>query len=505
MDWIYPISYLASLAGLVLWFLTGSNKVLRRQMSAVFLTSFLIYLAALAFSTGSTPYKLLILLRDTLVIALVMQVFFVLRKNVLASAGFGLAAIAILYFSYFQTLNLTFPEVPGKQLDAKGEFLIQVHPEHRPFLDYLSTLFDCTIERAFYPDGADITDLDDYYVVDLIKQSRRERKRFYKALHRHPAIIWIEPNEELDLALPESATSPRATLRKPYLNDPGIQYQWGFESMEVDRLHQLLMESGIRPLKKARIVILDTGVDAVHEDLAANYHSLGASYDSDPKGHGTHCAGIAGAVSNNGIGIASLAPTSGFVEISSIRVLNEFGMGTQKAILDGIIRAADSGADVISVSLGGFSTQSKQKAYQDAVDYATRLSAIIVVAAGNNGRNAKQTAPANTDGVIAVTAIDSTNRKAGFSNSVEDLRMGIAAPGVNVYSTLPQNKYGIYSGTSMATPQVAGLIGLMRSLNPRLTTAQAYEILKATGLPTKDNKLTGPLIQPLKAVERVMD
>jgi thermitase len=181
------------------------------------------------------------------------------------------------------------------------------------------------------------------------------------------------------------------------------------------------------------------------------------------------------------------------------------GQGTQKAILDGMIKAVDSGADVISISLGGISVQSKQKAYRDAVLYAEKHGAIVIVAAGNNNRNANTIAPANVEGVIAVTAIDQTNQKATFSNTIEDLKMGIAAPGVNIYSTLPTNKYGTLSGTSMATPQVSGLIGLMKSMSPDLTVEEVYAILKETGKPTKAGEKTGPLIQPLKAVEKIID
>jgi thermitase len=83
--------------------------------------------------------------------------------------------------------------------------------------------------------------------------------------------------------------------------------------------------------------------------------------------------------------------------------------------------------------------------------------------------------------------------------------MGLAAPGVAIYSTLPNNTYGALNGTSMATPYVSGLIGLLKSFNPDLTTKEVYRILRETGATTKDGEKTGPLIQPLKALERVID
>ena len=146
------------------------------------------------------------------------------------------------------------------------------------------------------------------------------------------------------------------------------------------------------------------------------------------------------------------------------------GSGTQKGIIAGIIEAADRGAAVISMSLGGRSTQSRQQAYQDAVKYASQKGAVVVAAAGNSGQNAKDYAPVNTPGVIGVAALDTLGRKAGFSNTVQDIRMAVAAPGVQIYSTIPGNQYASFNGTSMATPHVAGVIGLLKSMNPNLNT-----------------------------------
>lgn len=487
-----------------MWFIVQGNKKLSRNMSALFITGFFIYLSALSFSSGSISYKLLILLRDMVVMGIVSQLFNVFKANKLLSAGLGLVAALILYFSYFQTLTLSFPQFPAKAIDPNGEFLVQINAADIAVIDEIKAQFDCTFESAFQPLNVNETELDDYYVVNLKSAKLKQSRLFYDRYVRSKKIAWIEPNEEMVLSIPESTESV-SSAKKHFLNDPGITKQWGFEPMEVDKLHQSISESGLKPTKVARVVILDTGIESKHEDLGQNYHSINTDNDSDPNGHGTHCAGIIGAVSNNAIGIASLSPAQGYVEISSVRVLNAMGAGTQKSILDGMIKAVDSGADVISLSLGGISDQSKQKAYRDAVRYAEKHGAIVIVAAGNNGKNARSIAPANVDGVIAVTAIDQENQKATFSNTIEDLKMGIAAPGVNIYSTLPGNKYGAMSGTSMAAPQVAGLVGLMKSLNPKLTAQEVYAILKETGKPTKAGDKTGPLIQPLKALEKIID
>src|SRR5690606_20868660 len=116
------------------------------------------------------------------------------------------------------------------------------------------------------------------------------------------------------------------------------------------------------PQKKILIAIIDSGVDALHEDLTLQFHSSGADHDKDPLGHGTHCAGIAAAISNNGKGIASLTPDGSYMEVTSIRVMNAMGIGNQQSTIQGMIKAADLGADVISMSLGSISTDSRQKA-----------------------------------------------------------------------------------------------------------------------------------------------
>ncbi|MFQ5448355.1 MAG: S8 family serine peptidase, partial [Saprospiraceae bacterium] len=259
-----------------------------------------------------------------------------------------------------------------------------------------------------------------------------------------------------------------------------------------------------KPVKKTRLAILDTGVDASHEDLADNFVSTRKKYDYDKSGHGTHCAGIAAAVSNNNKGIASFSRNNAFVEVTSIKVLSDAGYGSQKMIIDGILEAADNGADVISLSLGGPSSDSKQRAYKKAVDYANRKGAIVLVAAGNSKTNARRYAPANTPGVIAVSAVDTLLRRASFSNFVQDLGMAVAAPGVKIYSTFPGNQYKTLNGTSMAAPYVSGLVSLMKSLRPGLTTRQVFNILNKTGMETKGKKETGRLIQPAVAVRELL-
>jgi thermitase len=286
------------------------------------------------------------------------------------------------------------------------------------------------------------------------------------------------------------------------LNDPGIDLQWGFEAMKVADLYQVTKD--VKPVKKALVAILDTGIDGNHEDLKDNFTSTQAKYDTDVAGHGTHCAGIAAAVSNNGRGVASFSQNNQFVRVTSIKVLSDNGFGTQQMIINGMLEAADAGADVVSLSLGGLSSDSKQRAYQKAVDYVNRKGGIVVVAAGNSNRDAKDFAPACAPGVIAVSAVDTLMQRASFSNHVQNLKMGLAAPGVKIYSTFPGGQYQTFNGTSMATPYVAGLLGVMKSIRPSLSTREAFDILKKSGIDTKNPNQTGKLIQPGAALKELL-
>lgn len=355
-----------------------------------------------------------------------------------------------------------------------------------------------TTKRAFYPSDEAATELDDYYVVD-IPDGEKWEDALYKLQHL-PEVIWAEPNEIFNQELLPARTTPG--LRQQLgINDPGVDDQWAMDALKVQALYQLLMSNKVKPQKRALVAILDTGVDAQHEDLKANFVSTKKKYDDDPRGHGTHCAGIAGAVTNNGRGVASLARTNDFFRITSVKVLRAGGSGTQRDIIAGMLEAVDAGADVLSMSLGGFSTQSRQRAYDEAVAYASKKNAIVVAAAGNSNRDAATYTPVNARGIIGVSAIDSELQRATFSNSVDKIALSVAAPGVGIYSTKPNNNYNSHNGTSMATPFVSGLIGIMKSIQPELTNKEVYKILHQTGVATKNTKLTGRLIQPAAAVE----
>ncbi|MDN4592861.1 S8 family peptidase [Polycladomyces subterraneus] len=236
-------------------------------------------------------------------------------------------------------------------------------------------------------------------------------------------------------------------------NDPYFStQQWGPQKVQAPAAWDITKSNS-----NVWIAIVDTGVQYDHPDLAgkvyAGYDYVDNDWDPyDGNGHGTHCAGIAAATTNNGTGIAGMAPNA---SILAVRVLDSSGSGTLDDVANGIIYATDAGANVISLSLG--STAGAQT-LKDAVDYAWNHGVVVVAAAGNNGLSTPNY-PAYYSNAIAVAATTSSDVKASYSNWGS--WVDVAAPGSSIYSTYPTNSYASLSGTSMATPHVAGLAGLL--------------------------------------------
>lgn len=281
-------------------------------------------------------------------------------------------------------------------------------------------------------------------------------------------------------------------------NDPYFDNQWalhntgqtdGIPDADIDAPEAWDIETGDSDVV---IAIIDSGVDYTHPDLVDNiwinndeipgngidddnnnfvddirgwdFYNM----DNDPlddSGHGTHCAGIASATGNNGIGVAGVCWNC---TIMPVKGLNYFGGGFADTLAPAICYAADNGANVISMSWGGYDDS---QLIHDALDYAYSNGVLLVGAAGNHYGNAVFY-PARYDNVIAVAATDDFDYRACFSN-YGDL-IDVAAPGVDIYSTMPtydvvmnnfgyEQDYDYVSGTSMACPQVAGLAGLLLS------------------------------------------
>ena len=208
-----------------------------------------------------------------------------------------------------------------------------------------------------------------------------------------------------------------------------------------------------------KIAIIDSGMDYTHPDLNSNYAGgydfvNDDSYPMDDNGHGTHVAGIVGA-EDNGAGVVGVAPEA---RLYALKVLGADGYGWWDDVIAAVQWAADNDIDVTNNSYG--SIYDPGTTVQEAFDNAAAAGVVQVAAAGNEGPGANTVIfPAQYDSVIAVAATDSSDGRASFSSTGPDVEL--AAPGVSVLSTYPQNRYAYGSGTSMASPHVAGTAALI--------------------------------------------
>lgn len=248
------------------------------------------------------------------------------------------------------------------------------------------------------------------------------------------------------------------------------------------------------------VAVLDTGVSP-HAELAAallpgrNFTPSGggATDSGDVQGHGTHVAGTVAADAGSGVeGIAVGA------KVLPVKVLDDTGSGASPWINSGIIWAADQGADVINMSLGG---QYSSSVYDAAVAYARSQGTTVIAAAGNANTSATFM-PAAAPGVIGVAATDIYGGKASFSNYGS--YVDVAAPGVNIASTYPGNRYVSMNGTSMASPHVAGVVALMVAAAPAITPDQVQQALTSSaydlGAPGRDDYFGAGQVDALNAV-----
>jgi hypothetical protein len=223
------------------------------------------------------------------------------------------------------------------------------------------------------------------------------------------------------------------------------------------------------------------------------------NYDPDPlddNGHGTHCAGVIAAAINNSVGIAGLAQ----VRIMAEKTLDASGSGSSSELAKAIVHSVNQGANIISCSWGS-STEST--VLHEAMRYAYGHGVLVVAAAGNDATNAKHY-PAAFDEVVAVAATDELDNPASFTNYGDWVK--VAAPGVNIYSTVLDGTYAYMSGTSMATPHVSGAAALIWSKFPNMTRDQVWAQLQYTaddlGAPGFDVYYGFGRVNARKAVEQ---
>jgi subtilisin family serine protease len=209
------------------------------------------------------------------------------------------------------------------------------------------------------------------------------------------------------------------------------------------------------------VAVIDTGCDLDHPDLKNNLlpgkNFIDLNTDPhDDNGHGTHVSGTI-AAENNGCGMVGVAPKT---KIIPVKALNAKGNGNLNALIDAIIWSSNAGANFITMSLG---SPSSSKELENAIDYANSKGSIVFCAAGNSGEKSDILYPAKYETTISIGAIDENFNRTHFTCSGDEL--DFLAPGLNIFSTVPDNNYAIMSGTSMSNPFAVGCASLLLSYN----------------------------------------
>ncbi len=310
-------------------------------------------------------------------------------------------------------------------------------------------------------------------------------------LATHPDVLRVEPNYLMSTNPPVAAGPVvQQSTNAAGLNDPQVGLQYALDRIEAPAAWDI--EPGDRSIV---VAVVDGGMTLDHPDLidhlwrnsretVNNIDDDGNGlvddvfgYDfinkdsnpSDDNGHGSHVAGIVAAVRNNAKGVAGTADVS----LMAVKVLEQ-GTGDMGSIMAGVEYAVANGARVVNLSLGGGGYSA---AFDDICKRAAARGVVIVAATGNSGLNTIDYPSAYAD-VIAVGATDSGDNLADFSNAGEGIDM--VAPGVDIYSTWINGGYAYDSGTSMATPYVAGVAALLLSYDPSLTSAEVRQRLIAS-------------------------
>lgn len=351
--------------------------------------------------------------------------------------------------------------------------------------------------------------------ADVVTSDRKltgqESKAFMRVIAADPNVEYVEPD--------------RVMSAQMVPNDPEYGRQWGMTSNLTSpyRFYGIRAEGAWDNASGAGVVmaVVDSGITR-HSDLNANilpgynFASPNRGGDGSDPGittetwctsdtwHGTHVAGIMGALTNNGNGIAGLAPGAKTVPV---KVLNACGTGLTSDIADGIIWAAGGSvpgtpanpnpARIINLSLGG--AGACENTLQNAINSAVSQGAIVVAAAGNTGSDAANFSPANCFNVVNVGAISANGAK--WVNSNFGAIIDIAAPGDNIWSTYNNGTrapgtegYAYMSGTSMSAPMVSGVMALVQSVAPRtLNTAEMRTLLQRSVQPFPSGQPDQPL------------
>ncbi|MGB3477757.1 MAG: S8 family peptidase [bacterium] len=350
--------------------------------------------------------------------------------------------------------------LPNRTLSDRSTPSFVIKPPAQYVPDEVIVIFK---QGSFEDNAKQITSLNNASLIQTAPHDNMYLIRISRSQPLNLVISELQKNTLVEYASPNYYVPALAVP-----NDPQYTNQW--------HLHRVAAQHGWDQTtgdSSIVLAILDTGVDPDHDEFAGKLFPGYDFINDDPEpyddhGHGTHVAGIAAAATDNTIGIASVDWQT---NIMPVKVLGEEGYGTSWTICHGIYFAADFGAKVINMSLGGYEYTA---AYDSAIGYAHNHGSVVIAAAGNDNTN-QPVYPGACEHVICIAATNKDDEKATFSNY--GTYIDLSAPGVGILSTVPRNQYTYYNGTSMSTPLVSGLATLIFASNPLYGPAQVESLL----------------------------
>lgn len=271
-----------------------------------------------------------------------------------------------------------------------------------------------------------------------------------KALRQHPGVLRVDPDAVV-----------YTQVKRPPVPPPVETLPWGVDRIDADLVwdqnRDLVLDPGANAGKGVKVAVLDTGIDLDHPDLQANIKGgintiHPRKSPDDDNGHGTHVAGIIAAADNT-VGVIGTAPKAW---LYAVKVLDRRGSGYISDIIEGLDWCIRNGMQIVNMSFG---TATDVPSLHEALVAAYNSGLVLVAAAGNGGpQDDTVLYPARYEEVIAVSAVDGTDSIASWSSRGPEVEL--AAPGVDIYSTFRSGTYRVLSGTSMASPHVAGTAAL---------------------------------------------
>jgi thermitase len=443
--------------------------------------------------------------------------------------------VSIIAFVSFGSQSMAMEGAPALPEFVSGEYVVKLNPQFMVQGD--KNLTAQSLKNELFAYGVEsvtpFQTTDSFYLV-----------RTKDSMALHSALWTLNKNEMIEYAEPNFIYTIQGEPVDGMPNDPDFEKLWGLLNVGqkdpagrdgiagADINVVPLWKEGITGSRDIVVGVIDTGIDWNHPDLKANLYvneneipdngidddgngfiddvhgwnfAANTNNSNDDHNHGTHCAGTIGGVGNNEIGVVGVAWN---VRLMPIKFLRANGGGTLAAAVESIKYATLMGVDMTSNSWGGGGFS---QALYDSIAEARDAGILFVAAAGNSNANndVRPAYPATyqIENIVSVAALDNRDLKASFS-SFGKTTVHVAAPGVNVWSTVRNERYASYSGTSMATPHVAGVAALMMSHDSTLTFADIRKRLIATSTPIesmKDRVVSNGRVNAYNAVHGIVE